>query len=59
MEYNIEQLRDELKEYYGTAVYIYRGGDSKEHPFGLAELVAIDELNDEEILTVANENGMI
>lgn len=55
----IEEIREELKDYYGTAIYVYRGGDTKEHPFGLAELVCIDDLTDEEILAVAQENGLI
>ena len=59
MEYNIEAIREELKEYYGTAVYVYRGNATKEHPFGIVELVCIDDLNDDEIVDVAQENGLL
>ena len=60
MQYDIEALREELKDYYGTAVYVMSQVDEEVGlPYALAELVAVDNLTDEQVISLAKENGLI
>lgn len=52
MEYDVEELRRKLINYYGTAmIHIY--------PSAMMELEEIYRLNDEEIIEKAHELGII
>ena len=47
---NIEKLRDDLINYYGTALY-------NSSPLAIIELSKIERSNDEEIIKIAIENN--
>ena len=56
---DINQLRDELRSYYGTAAVVIGNGD----PFGcippLAETFNVDDLSDDEVIAEAEKLGII
>ena len=58
-DYDIDELRDRLRDYYGTAAVVLTEGE----PFGfippVAELFNVDELNDDEVFAEAVRMGII
>ena len=56
---DIDELREELRSYYGTAAVVMGNGN----PFGfvppLAEMFNVDDLSDEEVLAEAERLGII
>ncbi len=56
---DVDELREELRNYYGTAAVVMGEGD----PFGfippLAEMFNVDELNDDEVIAEAERLGII
>ena len=50
MPYNYKDLRDDLTDYYGTAM-------TSGNPMAIMELSRIQQLNDEELLSTAQQNG--
>ena len=50
--YNIEELKQQLKDYYGTAMY-------NSFPMAVIELSRIENMSDEEILREARKIGLI
>ena len=56
---DIDELRDELKSYYGTAAVVMSEGDSFGFIPPLAEMFAVDDLSDDEIIAEAERLGLI
>ena len=58
-EYDIDDLRSKLKDYYGTAATVMGHGN----PFGfmpaLAEMINVDRLSDDEVIEEAEKLGII
>ena len=52
MEYDVEQLRNLLKDYYGTAMF-------NGFPMALIDLSKVDRMSDEEVIELAYEVGII
>ena len=56
---DIDELRDELRNYYGTAAVAMGNGD----PFGcippLTEMLNVDDLSDDEVIAEAKRLGII
>lgn len=60
MEYiDVDELRDELRSYYGTAAVTMGDG----FPFGFApavsEMFNVDDLSDDEVIEKAKELGLV
>ena len=53
-EYDIDELRDQLKDYYGTTAF-----SMNDNMGPMADLVKIDSLSDEEIIEEAKSCGFI
>lgn len=51
MLFDIEQLRDDLKDYYGTAMF---GG----FPMAMIEAEKVLRASDEELIRIAEKNGI-
>nr|MBQ4456423.1 hypothetical protein [Clostridia bacterium] len=56
---DIDELRDELRSYYGTAAVVMGNGD----PFGfippLAEMFDVESMSDDEVIAEAERIGLI
>ena len=52
MEYDVEQLRNRLKDYYGTAMF-------NGFPMAVIDLGKVDRMSDEEVIELAYEVGII
>ena len=56
---DVDELREQLKDYYGTAAIVLGDGN----PFGcmgvLGEMLDIDDLSEEEVIKKASELGII
>lgn len=56
---DIEELREQLRSYYGTAATVMGNGD----PFGFlpafGEMMSVDGLSDEEVIKEAERLGII
>ena len=55
-EYDVDELRDELKNYYGTAAFAVGEGNNMGP---MADLVNVDFLSDEEVIEEARNHGLI
>ena len=55
---DIDDLREEIKDYYGTAATVIGGGNMFGCPGAMAELVNVDNMSDEEIIAKAEELGI-
>ena len=53
----IEELREKLKDYYGTAATVLGNGNPFNCLGAIGELVSIDDLSDEEVFQRAKELG--
>ena len=51
MQFDIERLREDLKDYYGTAIF-------SGFPMAMVEVDEISRASDEELLRMAEKNGM-
>ncbi len=52
MNYNVEELRNLLKDYYGTAMF-------NGFPMAVIDLGKVDRMSDEEVIELAYEVGII
>ena len=56
---DVDELREELRSYYGTAAVVLGDGS----PFGcipaVSELFNVDDMSDDEVLEKAEELGLI
>ena len=55
-EYDIDELRDQLKDYYGTAAFAFGEGNNMGP---MADLVKVDSLSGEEVIEEARSCGFI
>ena len=53
-EYDIDELRDQLKDYYGTAAF-----SMNDNMGPMADLLSVDSLSDDEVMEVARNCGFI
>lgn len=51
MQFDIERLREDLKDYYGTAMF-------NGFPMAMMEVDKVSRASDEELLRMAEKNGM-
>ncbi len=51
MKLDTEGLRKELKDYFGTAMFIAS-------PLAMADYIAVERADDEELLEIAKKNGI-
>lgn len=51
MKLDSEGLRKELKDYFGTAMFIVS-------PLAMADYVAVERADDEELMEIARKNGI-
>ncbi|MBO4919989.1 MAG: hypothetical protein J5365_07530 [Erysipelotrichaceae bacterium] len=56
---DIEELREELRIYYGTAAIVMGDGDLFAFPPALSEMANVDDLSDDEIIEAAERLGII
>ena len=56
---DINELRDELKDYYGTAAMVMGNGNPFECVPQLAEMFNVDDLSDDEVIAEAERLGII
>lgn len=59
MNIDIEELRNKLKDYYGTAATVIGRGNPLACPGAFAEMLNIDNLSDEEVIIEAQKCGII
>ena len=59
MYYDIDKLREELKDYYGTAAVVMGNGNPFECLPAFAEMINVDSLSDEEVIQEAKKIGII
>ena len=52
MEYDVEQLRNLLKDYYGTAMF-------NGFPMAVIDLGKVERMSDEEVIELAYKVGII
>ena len=52
MEYDVEQLRNLLKDYYGTAMF-------NGFPMAVIDLAKVDCMSDEEVIELAYKVGIV
>ncbi len=57
--YVIDDLREKIKDYYGTAATVIGNGNPFGCPSAVAELIDADYLSDEEIVEKARDLGLI
>ena len=55
-EYDIDELRDQLKDYYGAAAFAFGEGNNMGP---MADLLNVDFLSDEEVIEEARDCGLI
>lgn len=55
-EYDVDELRDELKNYYGTAAFAFGEGNNMGP---MADLLNVYFLSDEEVIEEARNCGLI
>ena len=55
-EYDIDELRNQLKDYYGTAAFAFGEGNNMGP---MADLLNVDFLSDEEVIEEARNCGLI
>ena len=51
MQFDIERLREDLKDYYGTAIL-------SGFPMAIMEVEKVSRASDEELIRMAEKNGM-
>lgn len=51
MQFDIERLREDLKDYYGTAIF-------SGFPMAIMEVEKVLRASDEELIRMAEKNGM-
>ena len=52
MEYDVEQLRNLLKDYYGTSMF-------NGFPMAVIDLGKVDRMSDEEVIELAYKVGIV
>lgn len=57
--YNISELREALKDYYGTSAVVIGGGNPFDCIPALGEMFNVDDLSDEEVIEEARKIGII
>lgn len=55
-EYDIDELRNQLKDYYGTAAFAFGEGNNMGP---MADLLSVDSLSGEEVIEEARNCGLI
>lgn len=58
-EYDIDSIRDRLRSYYGTAAVVMRSEDPAMGFAATAEVFDVDDLSDEEVISKAQDLGII
>lgn len=56
---DINELREELKDYYGTAATVIGNGNSLDFLPAFGEMINVDNLDDEEVIEKAEELGIL
>ena len=56
---NIDELKEKLKDYYGTAATIMGDGNPLNFLPAFSEMINIDNLDDEEVIEKAKEIGLL
>ena len=56
---DIDELRSELEDYYGTAAAVMGSGNPVNFPPALGQMLEIGDLSDEEIMERAEELGLL
>ena len=59
MYYDIDSLREQLKDYYGTAATVMGNGNPFNCLPAFAEMINVDSLSNEEVIEEARKIGII